>query len=104
MRLLVGSALDRSTFPYLHLPKSSLAALISHCSAELQRANTHSIVGFAKAEETQMFGTILIIILILLLIGALPTWGYSSGWGYYPGGGLGIILIIVVILVLMGRI
>ena len=48
--------------------------------------------------------TILIIILILLLIGALPTWPYSSGWGYYPGGGLGLILIIVIILVLMGQI
>jgi hypothetical protein len=61
-------------------------------------------LGLGKAEETKMLGTILIIILILLLIGALPTWPYSSGWGYYPGGGLGIILIIVVILVLMGRI
>ena len=49
-----------------------------------------------------MLGTILIIILILLLIGALPNWGYSSGWGYYPGGGLGIILIIVIIVVLDG--
>jgi Protein of unknown function (DUF3309) len=56
------------------------------------------------AEESPMLGTVLIIILILLLIGALPTWGYSSNWGYYPGGGLGIILIIVIILVLMGRI
>ena len=51
-----------------------------------------------------MLGTILIIILILLLVGALPNWDYSRGWGYYPGGGLGIILIIVIILVLMGRI
>jgi hypothetical protein len=51
-----------------------------------------------------MLGTILIIILILLLIGALPTWGYSSGWGYYPSGGLGLLLIIIIILVLMGRI
>jgi len=48
-------------------------------------------------------GTILIIILILLLLGALPTWPYSSGWGYYPSGGLGLILIIIIILVLMGR-
>jgi hypothetical protein len=48
--------------------------------------------------------TILIIILILLLIGALPTWPYSSGWGYYPGGALGIILIIIIILALTGRI
>ena len=49
-----------------------------------------------------MLSTILIIILILLLIGALPTWPYSSGWGYYPGGGLGL-MVIVIILVLMGR-
>ena len=47
--------------------------------------------------------TILIVILILLLIGALPTWPYSSGWGYYPTGGLGLILLIVIILLLMGR-
>jgi len=49
-------------------------------------------------------GTILLIILILLLIGALPTWGYSRGFGYFPSGILGVILIVVVILVLMGRI
>jgi Protein of unknown function (DUF3309) len=45
-----------------------------------------------------------IILLILLLIGALPAWPYSTGWGYYPGGGLGLILIIVIVLVLVGRI
>ena len=50
-----------------------------------------------------MLSTILIVVLILLLIGALPTWPYSSGWGYYPGGGLGLILIIVLILALTGR-
>jgi len=48
-------------------------------------------------------GTILIIILILLLLGALPTWPYSSGWGYYPSGGLGLVLVIIIILVLTGR-
>jgi uncharacterized protein DUF3309 len=47
--------------------------------------------------------TILIIILVLLLIGALPTWGYSSGWGYYPSGGLGLLLVILIVLLLMGR-
>jgi hypothetical protein len=47
--------------------------------------------------------TILLLILIILLIGALPTWPYSSGWGYYPSGGLGVILLIVLILWLMGR-
>src|SRR5579875_1530967 len=51
-----------------------------------------------------MLGTILVIILILLLIGALPTWPYSSGWGYYPGGGLGLIIIILIILLLLGYI
>lgn len=51
-----------------------------------------------------MLSTILIVVLILLLIGALPTWPYSTGWGYYPGGGLGLVLIIVVVLALAGRI
>ena len=51
-----------------------------------------------------MLGTILLIILILLLLGALPTWPYSSGWGYYPSGGIGLILIIIVVLLLLGRI
>jgi hypothetical protein len=46
---------------------------------------------------------ILLIIVVLLVLGALPTWPYSSGWGYYPSGGLGLILIILLILVLMGR-
>ncbi len=49
-------------------------------------------------------GTILLIILILLLIGAFPAWPYSRGWGYYPTGGLGLVLIIVIVLLLMGRI
>jgi hypothetical protein len=49
-------------------------------------------------------GTILIIVLIVILLGALPTWPYSSRWGYGPSGGLGLILLIIVILMLMGRI
>jgi hypothetical protein len=48
--------------------------------------------------------TILLIILVLLLIGALPTWPYSTGWGYYPSGGLGFVVLIVLVLVLMGRV
>jgi Protein of unknown function (DUF3309) len=51
-----------------------------------------------------MLSTILIVILILILLGALPTWPYSSGWGYGPGGIVGIVLIVVLILALMGRI
>jgi Protein of unknown function (DUF3309) len=48
-------------------------------------------------------GTILLIILILVLLGVLPTWPHSRGWGYYPTGGLGIIIIIIVVLLLLGR-
>ncbi|MGC2447033.1 MAG: DUF3309 family protein [Candidatus Sulfotelmatobacter sp.] len=51
-----------------------------------------------------MLGTILIVILILALLGALPRWGYSREWGYAPTGGLGIILFVVVILLVLGRI
>jgi hypothetical protein len=51
-----------------------------------------------------MLSTILIILLILLLIGAIPNWGYSRGWGYGPSGIVGVILLIVIILLLMGRI
>ena len=51
-----------------------------------------------------MLGTILIIILVLALLGALPTWGHSRSWGYLPSGGLGIVLVIVVVLLLLGRI
>ena len=51
-----------------------------------------------------MLGTIIIVVLILLLIGALPTWPHSRSWGYYPSGGVGLIVVILIILVLMGRI
>lgn len=47
--------------------------------------------------------TILIVILLLLLLGALPTWPYSTGWGYYPSGGLGLVLLIVIVIALLGR-
>jgi hypothetical protein len=48
-------------------------------------------------------GTILLIVLVLLLLGALPTWPYSTGWGYYPSGGVGLLVIIVLVLLVMGR-
>ena len=49
-------------------------------------------------------GTILVIVLVLALVGAIPTWGHSSNWGYGPTGGIGLVLLIVLILVLMGKI
>lgn len=48
-------------------------------------------------------GLLLLIIVVLLVIGALPTWPYSTSWGYYPSGGLGLILIIIILLLLLGR-
>jgi hypothetical protein len=51
-----------------------------------------------------MLGTILIVILILILLGALPRWSHSRNWGYFPTGGVGVILVIVVILLVLGRI
>jgi hypothetical protein len=49
-------------------------------------------------------GTILLIVLVVMLLGALPTWPYSTGWGYYPSGGLGLILIVLLLLVVTGRV
>ncbi len=49
-----------------------------------------------------MLGTILIVLLVLMLIGALPTWPYSNRWGYYPSGGAGVLLIVVIVLLLAG--
>ena len=51
-----------------------------------------------------MLGTILIVLLILMLLGALPTWSHSRSWGYGPSGGLGLVVIVLVVLLLMGRI
>jgi FtsH-binding integral membrane protein len=60
---------------------------------------------FEPSKEIPMsLGTILLIILILALIGALPLWPYSSGWGYYPTGGIGLIVVILIILLVLGRI
>jgi hypothetical protein len=61
------------------------------------------VYSFIERRIIMSLGTILLIILVLLLIGAIPSWPYSTGWGYYPSSGIGIVLIIVLILVLMGR-
>jgi hypothetical protein len=59
---------------------------------------------FGSESKEDAMGLILIIILVLLLLGAIPSWPYSRGWGYYPSGGIGLILLIVLILLLLGRI
>jgi hypothetical protein len=55
-------------------------------------------------EAEMSLGTILLIIIILLLLGALPTWPYSAGWGYYPSGGLGLVVLVLLVLLVAGRI
>ncbi len=67
----------------------------------IRRPDCHSA---ADKNRLGLMRTILFIILIVLLIGALPTWPYSSGWGYYPSGGLGLVLVILLIFALMGRV
>ena len=54
-------------------------------------------------EELPVLGTILVVVLLVLLIGSLPSWPYSAGWSYYPGGGVGLLLIIVIVLLVTGR-
>jgi hypothetical protein len=56
-----------------------------------------------KQKRNSMLGTILVVVLILMLLGAIPTWPHSRKWGYYPSGGLGLILLILLILMLLGR-
>ncbi len=58
---------------------------------------------FGSKKKRPMLGTILIVILVLMLLGALPTWGHSRSWGYGPSGGFGLVLLVLVVLVLTGR-
>jgi hypothetical protein len=60
--------------------------------------------GCVKPREINLMNPILLIIVVVLIIAALPSWPYSAGWGYYPSGGLGLVLIILIILLLLGRI
>jgi len=57
-----------------------------------------------RGEAKMTIGTILVILLVLALVGVIPTWGYSSGWGYGPSGGIGLVLLIVLILILTGTV
>jgi hypothetical protein len=57
-----------------------------------------------KSGDLKMLGTVLLIVLVIMLLGALPTWPYSRSWGYYPSGGLGTVLVIIIVLLLLGYI
>jgi hypothetical protein len=92
-------------------PRDSALALCITETFCLPRESKLQPRGLLELGCTQLFSredihvrTILLILLILLLLGALPTWPYSTGWGYYPSGGLGLVLVIVLILVLAKRI
>jgi hypothetical protein len=77
----------------------------TNCPGDTRRTNNAAQPFPGQIGRTLMtVGTILLIVLILLLIGALPSWPYSSGWGYRPTGAIGVVLIIVIVLLLMGRI
>ena len=89
------------TFALLESRRSSVGStLVRRCCVAIRYASWCTCLAWGNGKMI----TILIVILIVLLIGALPTWPYSSGWGYYPGGLLGAILVIVLILALLGRI
>jgi hypothetical protein len=82
---------------------------VDSCTS-LRSQRTHSSVNgsvrerLETREENMSLGTILIILLVLALVGVMPTWGYSNSWGYAPGGTVGLLLVIVIILALLGRI
>jgi hypothetical protein len=59
---------------------------------------------FSNKGDAMSLGTILLVILILVLLGVLPTWPHSRSWGYYPAGGVGVVLLIIVVLLVLGRI
>lgn len=75
-----------------------------HAKASAGGASGRRPGSIHKMPEIRMISTILLVVLILLLIGALPAWPHSRGWGYYPSGGLGLVVLILVILLLMGYI
>jgi hypothetical protein len=90
--------------PNYTLPVAVKSARLLKPIGELNSFPNGSSFGDQQNARYKMLGTILLIILILLLIGGLPTWGYSTGWGYYPSGGIGLLLVIVIVLLLVGRI
>ncbi len=85
------------------LPLPSWVFFVRLCSVVEAEHYRATAVGLAFGDPLMPLGTILLVILILLLIGAVPSWPHSRGWGYGPSGILGVVLVIVVIMLLMGR-
>jgi hypothetical protein len=105
---------DTDLFNSAQLSFFCLVASVSGCmplrvvSAVSNLAQTCSrkpvIIEGARTKESHMLGTILIVILVLALFGALPRWSHSKDWGYFPTGGVGLVLLVVVVLLALGRI
>jgi hypothetical protein len=99
--------IDDAMFPHERFPGSvdSLQANVSTNTNYYGLLTIHHDItlGCALDAKEKSMSTILVIILILLLVGALPSWPYSNGWGYYPSGGLGLVLLVVLVLALSGR-
>jgi Protein of unknown function (DUF3309) len=92
-------------------PNSLLTTIASLIAANANRGSANESCTRPRVDYQRyryiggsMLGTILIVLLVLFLVGALPTWNHSRSWGYFPSGGLGLVLVIVIILLLLGRI
>ncbi len=87
-------------------PAKSLQALEDSSPDRTRQGLNHSESGLLAdnfKEKTMSLGTILLIVLILMLIGVIPTWPHSRSWGYWPSGALGVVVLIIIILLVMGR-
>jgi uncharacterized protein DUF3309 len=84
------------------IPNSSVFPLATARRCSFAKAESHECV--ATSKEQNMLGTVLIVILVLALLGALPRWSHSRDWGYYPTGGVGLLLFVIAILLMRGRI
>jgi hypothetical protein len=85
-------------------PQSGLPCRMIIGRSCMTDGNGAVVESWMTKEKQMSVGTILLIVLVLVLLGVLPTWGHSKNWGYGPSGGLGLVLLIVVILVVMGKI
>jgi len=82
---------------------NQLAQAPSFIDGRTEQSGAKSVRSKRSKRRKIMLGLILIVILLLALVGSFPSWPYSRGWGYYPTGGLGLVLLVVVILLLLGR-
>ena len=85
-------------------PIANNAALRRAAPRSMNQSPNAALFQVRNSADDRMLRLILLIILILAVLGSVPLWPYSAGWGYYPSGGLGLVVLIVVILLVMGRI